>query len=154
MTSKEEETKPADSMIGENSDVVMKQRMTKIAVFNAPRNWDKKRLRKFVEEKNFVDVASVRKVPNKSLGFVGFKTEEAMRKGLEMFRSMRVPGTSTNSKKRKHEDDDDEEEEDELGEDELLPLAIETHLALALACARIRSQCGALSCAWLKGGWR
>lgn len=107
MTSKEEE-KPVQSMIGENSDVVMKQRITKIAVFNAPRNWDKKRLRKFVEEKNFVDVASVRKVPNKSLGFVGFKTEEAMRKGLEMFRSMRVPGTSTNSKKRKHEDDDDE----------------------------------------------
>ena len=30
MTSKEEETKPADSMIGENSDVVMKQRMTKL----------------------------------------------------------------------------------------------------------------------------
>ena len=101
MTSKEEETKPADSMIGENSDVVMKQRMTKIAVFNAPRNWDKKRLRKFVEEKNFVGVASGAKGSQQIAGVCGFKTEEAMRKGLEMFRSMRVPGTSTNSKKTK-----------------------------------------------------
>eukprot|EP00938_MAST-03A_sp_MAST-3A-sp1_P003916 g3916.t1 len=106
MTSKEEEMPAAKIMRGENSDVVMKQRMTKIALFNAPRNWDKKRLRKFVEEKNFEDVASVRKVPNKSLGFVGFKTEEAMRKGLEMFRSIRVPG-STSTKKRKYEDDDE-----------------------------------------------
>lgn len=49
-----------DAMDGENSDVVAKNNGTKIAIFNAPRNWDKNMMRKFVEEKNFEDVASVR----------------------------------------------------------------------------------------------
>ena len=48
------------TMDGENSDVVAKNRETKIAIFNAPRKWDKNMMRKFVEEKNFEDVASVR----------------------------------------------------------------------------------------------
>ena len=67
-------------------------------------------MRNFVKDKNIEHVRSCRKVPNTRLGFVSFDTVENMRKGMEKFKSLRIPRGDGNNKRKHDEISDDDGE--------------------------------------------